>query len=252
MAGDDAEAVPGEAAFERAGLVYGVVEPAAGGGAGATGRAAAGRAGTRPPAAPAVVLRGVESDGERLTALAGALAPARTLVVPQPLRHLYLSRAHVGQRWFVTSIDGDVEPATFGDALYAVEQLTTGARERWGAPPLLVGHGQGGVLALALAAIAPELLAGVVALDATLPVVPGWERPACDAGGLPVIVLPGAQPGADAERTRDQLTAIGARVTVVAAARDAATTLATALDAELAAWWAAEGPDGPPSLALTA
>jgi predicted esterase len=248
----DAQDAPGEAALERAGLIYGVVAPIAGGGTGeAGGSPAAGGAGTRRPAAPAVVLRGVETDVERLTALSGTIAPQRALVVPQPLRHLYLSRAHVGQRWFVTSIDGDNEPATFGDALYAVEQLTTGVRERWGAPPLLVGHGQGGELALALAAIVPELLAGVVALDAALPVVPGWERPACDAGGLPVLVLPGAQAQADGDRTRAELAALGARVTVVPAP-EAATTLDTALDAELAAWWAAEGPDGQPSLALSA
>jgi pimeloyl-ACP methyl ester carboxylesterase len=221
-------------ALERAGLIYGLVDPAGGGGA--------------APAPPAIVLRGVSTDADRLTALAGALAPARRLVVPQPLRFLYLSRAHVGQRWFVRGIDGDTEPATFGDALYAVEQLAVGAAEAWG-PPLLVGHGQGGELALALAAIVPELLAGVVALDAALPVVPGWERPACAAGGLPVLLLPGAQEPGEIERTRAELTAVGARVTAVGA-REEAVALGAALDATIASWWAGEGPDGPAPAAL--
>ena len=159
-------------------------------------------------------------------------------------RYAIPSRSHVGRRWFVRSIDGESEPATFGDALFAVEQLTVGARERWGEPPLLVGHGQGGELALALAAIVPELLAGVVALDASLPVVPGWERPACDAGGLPVLVLPGGQEPPAGERTRTELQAIGARVTVAPSHGEAA-ALGPALDDPLAAWWAAEGPDAP-------
>jgi pimeloyl-ACP methyl ester carboxylesterase len=215
-----------ESALDRAGLIYGLSGPA-----GAT--------------SAAVVLQGTASDVERLTALAGTVAPARALVVPDPLRFLYLSRSHVGRRWFVRSIDGETEPATFGDALYAVEQLTLGAGERWDEPPLLLGHGQGGELALALAAIVPELLAGVVALDAVLPVVPGWERPACDAGGLPVLVLPGAQEPAAVERTRAELAAVGARVTVAPSHGEAA-ALGAALDEPLASWWAAEGPDGPP------
>jgi len=210
-----------EAALDRAGLIYGLAGPA-------------------DATAAAVVLQGTATDVERLTALAGATAPARALVVPDPLRFLYLSRSHVGRRWFVRSIDGETEPATFGDALYAVEQLTLGAHERWSEPPLLVGHGQGGELALALAAIVPERLAGVVALDATLPVVPGWERPACDAGGLPVIVLPGAHETAAIERTRAELAAIGARVTV-APSHGQAEALGPALDEPLASWWAAAG-----------
>jgi len=225
-------------ALDRAGLVYGVVAPAAA----PDGAPAAG-------ARAAIVLRGSDGDPERLTALAAAAAPARTLVVPEPLRFLYLSRAHVGQRWFVRSIDGETEPATFGDALYAVEQLTVGARERWGAPPLLVGHGQGGELALALGAIVPELLAGVVAIDAALPVVPGWERPPCEAGGLPVLLLPGGQEPVDGERTRAELSAIGARVTAVPA-REAAISLAPPLAETVAEWWAAEGCDRPSARAI--
>lgn len=226
IGGAAAEVDGAAGALDRAGLIYGVSGPA-----GAT--------------AAAVVLQGTATDVERLTALAAAVSPARALVVPDPLRFLYLSRSHVGRRWFVRSIDGETEPATFGDALYAVEQLTLGARERWGEAPLLVGHGQGGELALALAAIVPELLAGVVALDAALPVVPGWERPAGDAGGLPVMVLPGAQAPAAVERTRTELAALGARVTV-AASHGEAVKLGRALDEPLASWWAAEGPDGPP------
>lgn len=107
-----------EQTLDRAGLVYYVDDEP-------PGQAQAGCAGST------IVLRGVETNAGRLSALARATAPAHRLVVPEPLRFLYLGRAHVGQRWFVSGIDGDVEPATFGDALYAVEQLTAGAHDRW-------------------------------------------------------------------------------------------------------------------------
>lgn len=194
-----------------------------------------------------IVLRGVETNAARLSGLARAAAPAHRLVVPEPLRFLYLGRAHVGQRWFVTGLDGEIEPATFGDALYAVEQLAAGAHARWPAPQLLVGHGQGGALALALALLVPELLAGVVALDAVLPDVPGWERPSCRLDGLPVLLLPGAQAGSGAERTRAELAAAGARLTTVAdaAACAEAAALGPALDDAVADWWRAVAPRPP-------
>ncbi|MDR9372746.1 hypothetical protein Q5424_26840, partial [Conexibacter sp. JD483] len=140
------------------------------------------------------MLRGVATDPERLAALARVAAPARRLLVPEPLRFLYLGRHHVGQRWWVTGLDGEHEPATFGDALHAVEQFADGACEQWGAAPLLIGHGQGGELALALALLLGDRVGGVAAIDAALPRVPGWELPAPALAGLPVLLLPGAQP----------------------------------------------------------
>lgn len=160
--------------LDRAGLVYGVEAPD---GVAATGTT--------------IVLVGVDTDLARLSALARATAPAHRLVVADPPRFLYLGRERVGRRWYVESIDGEIEPATFGDALHAVEQLALGAREELGTPPLLVGQGQGGCLALALAQVAPELLAGVAALDAGPPVVPGWEPPPPALDGLPVLLLGG-------------------------------------------------------------
>lgn len=219
-----------EEALDRAGLIYAVDDPAG------------------APTGTTTVLRGVDTDVARLGALARATAPAHRRVVPEPPRFLYLGREHVGQRWHVTSIDGDAEPATFGDALYAVEQLAVAVRERWPQPQLLIGHGQGGALALALAVLVPELLAGVVALDAALPEVPGWERPPCTLDGLPVLLLPGADSGAGdgeaAERTQAQLTAAGARLTTVAdaAASAEAAALGPALDDVLADWWRGVAP----------
>lgn len=147
-------------ALDRAGLVHRVDQPAA------------------DPTGTTIVLAGTDSVPAQLDAFAREQAPGNRLVTPEPLRFLYLGRAHVGRRWYVVDLDGEIDPATFGDALYAVEQFVLGAHEQWGAPSLLVGEGQGGALALALGLLLPERLAGVVTRDAAMPVVKGWEVPA--------------------------------------------------------------------------
>jgi pimeloyl-ACP methyl ester carboxylesterase len=206
-------------ALDRAGLVYEVRAPAGGEIGGTT-----------------IALGGTHTDEERLAALAGATALDHRVVLPEPLRFLYLSRDHVGRRWYVTSIDGEIEPATFADALYAVEQLAIAAHEEWDRPPLLIGHGQGAELALALALLVPDRLAGVAAVGAAIPQVAGWERPDCTAGGLPVLLVPGRGDDVAAARTRDELAAIGAHVVTTPAA-GAAETLEPSLDAVVARWW---------------
>lgn len=226
---------PAWEALDRAGLVYAVEEPAGAGAAGGEGAAAVGAAGAEGAAGTTIVLRGVATDPERLTALARAVAPARRLVVPEPLRFLYLGRHHVGQRWWVTGLDGEHEPATFGDALAAVERLADGVREQWGGAPLLVGHGQGGALALAVALLLGDRLGGVAAVDAALPEVPGWELPPVALGGLPVLLLPGLQPPGELERTRRALLAAGARLAEAPPSAEAA-VLGPSLDAPLAGW----------------
>jgi pimeloyl-ACP methyl ester carboxylesterase len=205
--------------LDRAGLVYELRAPAGGETLGTT-----------------IALGGTHTGEARLAALARASAPDHRVVLPEPLRFLYLSRDHVGRRWYVTSIDGEIEPATFADALFAVEQLAIAAHEQWDRRPLLIGHGQGGALALALALLVPDRLAGVAAVGAAIPRVPGWERPDCAAGGLPVLLVPGHGEGAAAARARDALTAIGAQVERSAAGA-AADALGPSLDAVVARWW---------------
>jgi pimeloyl-ACP methyl ester carboxylesterase len=66
--------------------------------------------------------------------------------------------------WYIEK-DGAPEPSTFGDALVQVERALLEAD-----PPvdLLLGKGQGGVLALCLARLWPERIAAVATLDARL------------------------------------------------------------------------------------
>jgi pimeloyl-ACP methyl ester carboxylesterase len=210
--------------LDRAGLVYEVRAPAGNEIRGTT-----------------VALGGTGTDEARLAALAGATAGDHRVVLPEPLRFLYLSRDHVGRRWYVTGIDGEIEPATFGDALYAVEQLAIAAHEQWERPPLLIGHGQGGELALALALLIPDRLAGVAAVAAAIPQVPGWERSDCAAGGLPVLLVPGHGDDAGTARTRGALAAIGARV-ATSRSVGASDALEPWLDGVMARWWRDAGP----------
>jgi pimeloyl-ACP methyl ester carboxylesterase len=155
-----------------------------------------------------VVLPGAGLDEDALLATAG---PARRALLVEPPRVVYRGRHVVARRWYVENIDGSTEPATFADALGALEQFVRDAGERWQAP-VLAGAGQGGELCLALAVLRPEALAGVVAVDAAIPRVPGWEYPARRSGSLPIRLIARQRP-ADRDSVR-QLEALGAAVTV--------------------------------------
>jgi pimeloyl-ACP methyl ester carboxylesterase len=133
-----------------------------------------------------VVLPGAGLGEDALLELAGA-ARARALLV-EPPRIVYLGREAVARRWYVDNIDRSIEPATFADALGALERFVQAVCERWGAP-VLVGAGQGGELALALAVLTPEALAGVVAVDAGIPRVSGWHRPPRQCRSLPIRLI---------------------------------------------------------------
>ncbi len=135
----------------------------------------------------------------------------------------------------MTGLDGEHEPATFGDALAAAEQLADGVREQWGGARCWSVTGRAARWRLALALLLGERLGGVAAIDAALPQVPGWERPPVALGGLPVPLLPGAQPPGELERTRRALLASGAHLTEAPASAGSARS-ARALDPQLAAW----------------
>jgi predicted esterase len=73
-----------------------------------------------------------------------------------------------------------------------VEQFTLDVVDAAGLPapgPVLVGVGQGAVLALAAAKVLPDYLGGVIAVDGYLPRIPGLELPIDDLSGLPVLMI---------------------------------------------------------------
>ncbi|MCW3013726.1 MAG: hypothetical protein JWO02_818 [Solirubrobacterales bacterium] len=135
-----------------------------------------------------VVLPGRYLDEVYLRAAASEEAPSARAVLLEPPRRIYRGRDVVGLRWYVDNIDGTIEPATFADALVAVELVVQHVARRWG-PPRVIGEGQGGELALALALLMPESLAAVTAIDAVIPDVLGWQRAARRADGLPIRMV---------------------------------------------------------------
>jgi predicted esterase len=102
--------------------------------------------------------------------------------------------------WYV---EGD--PASFGLSLARLERLLL---ER-DPGALLIGDGQGAALVLALACCWPERLAGVIAIDGTLPELPDGALAEAPMAGLPVFLAGGALDSAP------QLEARGARVIAV-------------------------------------
>ncbi len=75
----------------------------------------------------------------------------------------------LGYFWFLGPYDKP-ELTTFGDGLHHLETLLVDLSFGAGkARSFVVGKGEGGVMALTLAAIWPELLSGVVSIDGPLP-----------------------------------------------------------------------------------
>jgi pimeloyl-ACP methyl ester carboxylesterase len=157
-----------------------------------------------------VALPGAGIDEDTLLAIAAAGTPSRRTLLVEPPRVIYRGRHIVGRRWYVYNIDGTIEPATFADAVGALELFVRDVGERWGSP-VVAGAGQGGELCLALAVLMPEALAGVVAVDAAVPRVRGWHYPARRCASLPILLIARQRP-VDSDSVR-QLEALGAAVT---------------------------------------
>jgi pimeloyl-ACP methyl ester carboxylesterase len=85
---------------------------------------------------------------------------------------------------------------SFGSSLWQLEQWLRDVRDRVGSgrPIVLIGRDQGAALCLTMAAIAPDWLAGVVAIDACIPAINGWSFPANDTGGLQVLFVHDSNP----------------------------------------------------------
>lgn len=115
------------------------------------------------------------------------------VIALESYKGVYVGRSIVGYTWFIGP-DDRPSPIFFGDALAEIERFLWDEVDRQPAAaeaelPFLVGVGQGGIMALAAAAAVPDLLSGVVAIDAFLPVVPGWEPPLVPLADLPMLLL---------------------------------------------------------------
>src|SRR6202035_5867366 len=96
--------------------------------------------------------------------LAGIPGRRVELWVPDPPRLTFFGREPVAHYWYVGEAEESPDPPSFGDCLFQVEQFALDVAEQSQAlrpAPLLLGLGQGAVLALAAAKVIPDCLSGV-------------------------------------------------------------------------------------------
>jgi phospholipase/carboxylesterase len=142
-----------------------------------------------------VGLHGRGGDLDQLAPLARELAGIQLIApqAPRPVSPITQGDAvgSGGFTWFFIQDVGRPEPATFGESLWLVEQFVLDVREREppGRPIVLAGFEQGAVLAVTLAAVVPEALAGVAAICGYLPDIFGWTPPIEDLGALPILLV---------------------------------------------------------------
>lgn len=178
-----------------------------------------------------ILLHDRYADLDALDDLAERLTPDRLVIAVRAARAQILDQFVHGYYWFLEIEAGQPELSTLGDALAQLETLLLDVTaEAPGGRAVLVGEGQGGVVALLLASVWPEKVRAIVALDAAIPDLPdevGLEHARMD--GLPVLlVTDGTRP--QEQSTDALLTERGAVVERAQDVRDRTTRLARAAD----------------------
>ncbi len=133
---------------------------------------------------------------DQLLPLSQEAAPSFRVVMPQaarpitPTSHGYVLEED-GFSWYLGQDFDRPEPATFGESLWQVEQFLYDLEDQQSRkqPIFLVGYGQGAVLTLSMAGVAPESLAGVAGICGCLPEIRGWSPPMATLDGLPVLLV---------------------------------------------------------------
>lgn len=118
-----------------------------------------------------------------------AVADGRRIIAPRSARWSAYGQGGL-YSWFSSVVPPVVEPIGFGDTLMQLESFVLENRD----PPsgrgtILIGIGQGGSMAVTLAALWPEVVGTVVAIDADWVRVPGWHVPERDMSGVAVLLV---------------------------------------------------------------
>ncbi len=181
------------------------------------------------PGAPHLVLalHANAEDAVQGLAFGRSIAPDAHVIAPsspRPLdpRYGQDEDSHTRKLWFFVQ-GGFIEPTLFGETLRQIELMLHDlvecerASAHAEAPVWVVGRREGGVLALALAVVWPELIDRVVVEDAIFPSVPGWQPEHRSMTGVEVELRAGADPrvhlgAADTDATRAALEERGASV----------------------------------------
>ncbi|MGH2551107.1 MAG: hypothetical protein ACRDHN_17105 [Thermomicrobiales bacterium] len=138
-----------------------------------------------------MTLHGYNAFGDSIRELGLATNPGGRVLGLQASKGVYLGRDIVGYTWFVGPLQ-QPSPVHYGDALQELERFLwdqIDRQERDDAElPFLLGIEQGATIALAMAAATPDLISGVIAIDAIFPTVLGWEPPLAPLNGLPILL----------------------------------------------------------------
>ena len=145
-----------------------------------------------------------------LIPLAQAVGSRAELRIPRAPRPAYFGRNTVSHYWYIGERKGLPDPPSFGDCLFQLEQFVLDlaeSRGEIGHAPILLGVGQGAVLALAATKVMPDYLGGVIAIAGYLPRIPGLKLPIDDLDQLPILMVNGPR-----DRARRLVEASAARL----------------------------------------
>lgn len=121
-----------------------------------------------------------------------AASPNGRVIALESYKGVFVAKNVVGYTWYLGPNHAP-SPIFFGDSLAEIERFLWDEIDRSPTQPaqlpFLVGEGQGGIMALAAALAAPDLLSGVIAIGATLPKVGGWNPPLAPLENLPVLLV---------------------------------------------------------------
>jgi pimeloyl-ACP methyl ester carboxylesterase len=121
-----------------------------------------------------------------------AAAPEAHILGLESYKGVFVGKDIVGYTWFIGPVNHP-SPLFFGDALAEIERFLWDDIDRRAAPevelPVLLGVGQGAIMAISAAAAVPDLLSGVIAVGGFLPNVPGWQPPLVPLDGLPILLI---------------------------------------------------------------
>lgn len=161
-------------------------------------------------AEPVLLLHDRYKDHDELADLGAELAAKRRVVRVRGARTQMEDTSIKGYYWFIGPLERP-ELSTFGDGLHHLEtlllSLTDASPDRRVA---LVGHGEGGTMALTLALVWPERISRVVSIDGPLPANrDAFPLELRRASGLPVLLVPEAR---NLDETATALKQSGCRV----------------------------------------
>lgn len=121
-----------------------------------------------------------------------AASPNGRVIALESYKGVFVGHDIMGYTWFLGPLDRP-SPVFFGDSLSEIERFLWDEIDRSGQEtpelPVLLGIGQGATMAISTALAVPELVSGVIAINAFLPKVPGWSPPLAPMNNLPILLV---------------------------------------------------------------